>query len=61
MAPGRSLWPRIWALEDVLGSCFSKFKELATDGAVSAPQVAGLPAEVALAESDSYLVVLRRF
>ena len=42
--------------EDVIGHILG-FKEVATDGAISASQVAGLPAEVPLAESDLYLVV----
>jgi hypothetical protein len=42
--------------EDVLGHIFG-FKELAADGAVSRAQLARLPAEVTLAESDFDLVV----
>ena len=42
--------------EDVIGH-IPGFKEVAADRAIGASQVAGLPAEVPLAESDLDLVV----
>ena len=42
--------------EDVVGDVLG-FNEFAAVGSVGASQVAGLPAEVSLAESDLYLVV----